>query len=205
VYSILSHGRVTHCPGLYKAGVSLQGYLLISSIKCSLVVSSGPAKGGWRMGEWSLTGTPFNPFSMKTYGRLGRPAMELLHKLGKEAAGTNGVLRASFVARTQRELSIGVCRGNFFHVSCQCGHACQGYWDELLGRDGCSRMNLSCSLHSVSGIHFPGPYLCTCFVLPCFSVSTVHGLTICDLERPAGTRGSSAECLGMLHVLCKGR
>jgi hypothetical protein len=34
VYSILNHGRVTHRPGLYKAWVSLQGYLLISSIKC---------------------------------------------------------------------------------------------------------------------------------------------------------------------------
>jgi hypothetical protein len=44
VYSILNHGRVTHRPGLYKAGVSLQGYLLISSIKCSLVVSQGPGE-----------------------------------------------------------------------------------------------------------------------------------------------------------------
>jgi hypothetical protein len=38
VYSILSHGRVTHRPGLCKAGVSLQGYAFITSIKCSLDV-----------------------------------------------------------------------------------------------------------------------------------------------------------------------
>jgi hypothetical protein len=30
VYSILNHGRVTHGSGLYKAGVGLQGYNLIS-------------------------------------------------------------------------------------------------------------------------------------------------------------------------------
>jgi hypothetical protein len=41
VYSILSHGRVIHRPGLYEAEVSLQVYLLISSIKCSLLVSFG--------------------------------------------------------------------------------------------------------------------------------------------------------------------
>jgi hypothetical protein len=42
VYSILSHGRVTHRPGLYKAGVCLQGYVLISSIKCSFGCPTPP-------------------------------------------------------------------------------------------------------------------------------------------------------------------
>jgi hypothetical protein len=53
VYSILNHGRVTHRPGLYKAWVSLQGYLLISSIKCSFGCSTifSPATVQSFMGE----------------------------------------------------------------------------------------------------------------------------------------------------------
>jgi hypothetical protein len=58
-------------------------------------------------------GYAFVPFSIESYGRLGRPAMDLLHKLGDEAAGPGGVTRASFVAGALRELSVGLCRGNF--------------------------------------------------------------------------------------------
>jgi hypothetical protein len=39
--------------------------------------------------------------------------MKLLHQLGDEAAGTGGVTRVSFVACTLRDLSVGLCRGNF--------------------------------------------------------------------------------------------
>jgi hypothetical protein len=39
--------------------------------------------------------------------------MKLLHALGDEAAGPGGVNRASFVAGALRELSVGLCRGNF--------------------------------------------------------------------------------------------
>jgi hypothetical protein len=59
-------------------------------------------------------GFPFVPFSVESYGRLGQPAMKLLHALGEEAASPGGVSRASFVAGAVRELSIGLCRGNFF-------------------------------------------------------------------------------------------
>jgi hypothetical protein len=58
------------------------------------------------MHEWS--------FCVESYGRLGQPAMKLLHALGDEAAGPGGVQRASFVAGALRELSVGLCRGNFF-------------------------------------------------------------------------------------------
>jgi hypothetical protein len=37
----------------------------------------------------------------------------LLHRLGDEASGPGGVSRESFVAGALRELSIGLCRGNF--------------------------------------------------------------------------------------------
>jgi hypothetical protein len=44
---------------------------------------------------------------------FGQPAMKLLHQLGDEAAGPGGITQASFVAGTLRELSVGLCRGNF--------------------------------------------------------------------------------------------
>jgi hypothetical protein len=59
-------------------------------------------------------GYGFVPFSVKTYSRLGHLAMMLLHLLGDESAGPEGVTRASFVNGTLRELSVGLCRGNFF-------------------------------------------------------------------------------------------
>jgi hypothetical protein len=59
-------------------------------------------------------GYPFVPFSVESYGRIGQPAMKLLHALGDEAAGPGGVTRASFVAGALREISFGLCRGNFF-------------------------------------------------------------------------------------------
>jgi hypothetical protein len=54
------------------------------------------------------------PFSVESYGRIGQPAMKLLHALGDEAAGPGGVTRASFVAGALREISVGPYRGNFF-------------------------------------------------------------------------------------------
>jgi hypothetical protein len=38
-------------------------------------------------------GYPFVPFSVESCGRLGQPAMKLLHALGDEAAGPGGVQR----------------------------------------------------------------------------------------------------------------
>jgi hypothetical protein len=64
---------------------------------------------------------PFVPFSAESYGRLGQPAMKLLHALGDKAASPGGVGRAFFVAGALRELCIGLCRGNFFMY-----HACLG-------------------------------------------------------------------------------
>jgi hypothetical protein len=40
--------------------------------------------------------------------------MKLLHLLGDESAGPGVVTRASFVNGALRELSVGLCRGNFF-------------------------------------------------------------------------------------------
>jgi hypothetical protein len=52
------------------------------------------------------------PFSVETYGRIGQPAMKLMHDLGEEAVGPGGVSRLFFVAGALRELSVGLCRGS---------------------------------------------------------------------------------------------
>jgi hypothetical protein len=64
-------------------------------------------------------GYPFLPFSVESYGRIGQPAMKLLHALGDEAAGPGGVTRGSFVAGALREISVGLCKGNLF-LYCVC-------------------------------------------------------------------------------------
>jgi hypothetical protein len=58
-------------------------------------------------------GYAFVPFSVESYGRIGQPAMKLLHQLRDKAASPGGITRASFVAGTLRELSVGLCRGTF--------------------------------------------------------------------------------------------
>jgi hypothetical protein len=55
------------------------------------------------------SGCLFVLFSIEHYGRLGMPAMKLLHDLGDEAASPGTIFtRASFVAGALRELSIGL-------------------------------------------------------------------------------------------------
>jgi hypothetical protein len=57
---------------------------------------------------------PFIPFSVETYGRLGKPAISFLGQLGLEAkeAGCK-VSKSGFVAAAIRELSVGLCRVNY--------------------------------------------------------------------------------------------
>jgi hypothetical protein len=70
-------------------------------------------------------GYGFVPFSVETYGRLGQPAMKLLHQLGDEAAGAGGESQASFVSGSLRELSVGLVGGNLLVVSWVGRHAGQ--------------------------------------------------------------------------------
>ena len=56
-------------------------------------------------------GYAFTPLSHETFGRLGKPAMELLNKLANVAA-ESGVYKESFVTNALRELSISLCKGN---------------------------------------------------------------------------------------------
>jgi hypothetical protein len=53
------------------------------------------------------------PFSVETYGRLGKPAAVFLGILGAEAVAGGDVSKSGFVAAALRELSAGLCKGNY--------------------------------------------------------------------------------------------
>jgi hypothetical protein len=53
------------------------------------------------------------PFSIETYGHLGKPAVMFLAILGAQAAAAGDVSKCGFVAAALRELSLGLCKGNY--------------------------------------------------------------------------------------------
>jgi len=57
-------------------------------------------------------GYAFTPLSTETFGRLGKPAMELLNSLATEATAGGVVCKDGFVTNALRELSVSLCRGN---------------------------------------------------------------------------------------------
>jgi hypothetical protein len=57
-------------------------------------------------------GYNFLPFSVESYGRLGKPALAILSPFGEEACSSGTVSKGAFVARALCELSVGLCRGN---------------------------------------------------------------------------------------------
>ena len=56
-------------------------------------------------------GYTFVPLSHETFGRLGKPAMDLINTLAS-AAAESGVYKEGFVINALRELSVSLCRGN---------------------------------------------------------------------------------------------
>jgi hypothetical protein len=57
-------------------------------------------------------GYAFTPLSHETYGRLGKPAMQLLNTVAIAASANGVVLKGDFVSNALRQLSITLCRGN---------------------------------------------------------------------------------------------
>jgi hypothetical protein len=56
-------------------------------------------------------GYAFIPLSVESYGRLGKPAMELLNTLATKAGGSEE-FKGCFVTNALRELSVALCKGN---------------------------------------------------------------------------------------------
>ena len=54
----------------------------------------------------------FTPLSHETWGRLGKPAMQLLSVLGDAVAAGGHSSKAAFVRGALAELSVALCRGN---------------------------------------------------------------------------------------------
>jgi hypothetical protein len=67
-------------------------------------------------GGGQVAGGSFTPLSMESYGRLGRPAMQLLQTLAAAAvsSATAGsyVTTSSFVTGALRELGVALVKGN---------------------------------------------------------------------------------------------
>ena len=57
-------------------------------------------------------GYAFVPLSMESFGRLGKPAMQLLNTLATKAVDGGVVVKGSFVVNAMRELSVGLMKGN---------------------------------------------------------------------------------------------
>jgi hypothetical protein len=57
-------------------------------------------------------GYAFKPFSVETYGRLGKPAMQLLNDLASAATAGGVRFKGDFVMHALREISVSLCRGN---------------------------------------------------------------------------------------------
>jgi hypothetical protein len=104
--------------GICIADVSVIPPLSINSLSAAAASAGAPAARRDHQKRTTYAGVELNgysfvPFSVESYGHIGQHAMKLLHQLGDEAAGPGGVTRASFVAGTLREFSVGLCRGNF--------------------------------------------------------------------------------------------
>jgi hypothetical protein len=104
------------------------------------------------------------------YGRLGQPAMKLLHLLGDEAPGPGGVTRASLVNGALQELSVDLCRGNFFAYRASVG---------MLARSSGTSFR--------AGMHVPTDecveqccVVCACDVLPACPVYVAFCARCCE-------------------------
>jgi hypothetical protein len=90
------------------------------SNRAAAATTDGAAAAQWdrekrrTYGQLEPNGYPFIPFLVETYGRLGKPAISFLGQPGLEAkeAGRK-VSKSGFVASAIREISVGLCRGNY--------------------------------------------------------------------------------------------
>jgi hypothetical protein len=57
-------------------------------------------------------GYDFTPFSVETFGRIGKPAMVLINDLATAASASGSLHKDDFVTNALRDLSIALCRGN---------------------------------------------------------------------------------------------
>jgi hypothetical protein len=117
--------------GITTADISITHPLAINTLAATAAGEAAARGDQQKRATYSRVkpnGYPFVHFSVASYGRIGQPTMKLLHALRDEAAGPGGVTRASFVAGALREISVGLCRGNFFMY-----RACLGMFAKFSG------------------------------------------------------------------------
>ena len=80
------------------------------------------------------TGYAFTPFSVESFGRLGKPAMAMLKQLADNAGSAGSVRTDDFITNALREISVALVRGNHMMF-----RRCQGKMASVTGlapRDG---------------------------------------------------------------------
>jgi hypothetical protein len=80
--------------GVTIADISITHPLAISILAATTAGAAAARREQQKRATYSRVqpnGYPFVPFSVESYGRIGQPAMKLLHALEDEAAGPGGV------------------------------------------------------------------------------------------------------------------
>jgi hypothetical protein len=119
---------VTHPGGVRNAAAA--------SARAGAAAATRDAEKRGAYNRLDANGYPFVPFSVETYGRLGRPALALLGRLGALVDGA-GTSKSAFVRGALRELSVGLCRGNFLLYRRSLGLRIEGVGRGFL--PGCAR------------------------------------------------------------------
>ena len=66
-----------------------------------------------RYKQSDMAGYMFKPLTVESYGRMGKPAMDVLNEFANAAASNGRVDKATFVQNALRELSAALCKGNY--------------------------------------------------------------------------------------------
>jgi hypothetical protein len=82
--------------GITRAGISITHPLAINTLAAAATTTGAAAarRGQQKRATFSRVepnGYPFVPFYVESYGRIGQPAMKLLHAMGDEAASLGEV------------------------------------------------------------------------------------------------------------------
>jgi hypothetical protein len=95
---------------VHQTGECIPGRRLYSPGFASAARDASKRRAYWQ-GSFAL---PFVPMPVKSFRRLGAPALTLVGDLADQAVqvGGHGLFRAAFIAGALRELSVALCRGN---------------------------------------------------------------------------------------------
>jgi hypothetical protein len=80
-------------------------------------------------------GCPLVPYWLETYGRLGKQVVALLGMLDAKAAAVGDISKSGLATTALREISVGLCMGNYLSIGHRLGFS-WGCWLGLLPGSG---------------------------------------------------------------------